>query len=116
MAVATTKKLSTLHGKLADTFTHALTSEIERMDKVSMLMNAAVTDDNAEAVMKVLELDTSKRVDTGLLKTIASFLKDNSITSDLGTAEGESALDAKLSELQEKRKARVRTTPLDGLH
>ena len=116
MAVATTKKLSDLHGKLADTFVHALKAEDARMDRITELTQVPVTDENAEAVSKILALAPTARVDTGLLKTISSFLKDNSITTDLGEDAGASDVKKALDELHKKRKTRVASTPMDELH
>lgn len=112
--VATTDKLSTVHGLLADTMSEALDAEKQRIALTRDLMNidpADMDEDTAKAVSGILTLAPTARVDNGLLKTIAGFLKDNNITSDLD-AEGEA--DEKLEKLKAlKAKRTIAKTPVD---
>lgn len=112
--VATTDKLSAVHGLLADTMSEALDAEKERIALTRALMELDLTDMDeaaAKSVSNILTLAPTARVDNGLLKTIAGFLKDNNITSDLDT-EGEA--DEKLEKLKQlKAKRTVAQTPVD---
>ncbi len=119
MAVASTKDLSDLHARLATAMSDALDSEVLRIKATTFLLDnvdEALKDldpEEAAKIKKILALDSHARVDNGLLKTVSSFLKDNNITSDLGSAEEDDETAKTLKELQAKR--RVAATPLDTL-
>lgn len=87
--VATTDKLSKLHGKLADVLAEAM-EDMDTQDPIALQGNVQV------------------------MKLVSSFLKDNNITSDLDKGEGENEKLAKLAKLKERRT--VVQTPLDMLN
>jgi hypothetical protein len=116
MTVATPKLLTALHGRLASAMDNALDAEINRIAATQRLYDldfSELDEGTAKVVTQALTLAPAARVDNGLLKTVAGFLKDNSITADLSEAEGEDETQMKLKALQAKR--RVAQTPLDTM-
>lgn len=113
---ATKTKLADLHERLTDAMSEALDAEVERIAFTSKLYEADLTEldeDTAKQISNAITLAPAARVDNGLLKTVSSFLKDNSITADLTDGTEEDAVDQKLRELATKRRAA--STPLDGI-
>lgn len=116
MTVATTDKLGDLHGALADAMSDALDAEVERIDftrKLYEIDTSELDEGTAKHISTAISLAPTARVDNALLKTVASFLKDNDITSELDKGETESAAAQKVRELEGKRR-RV-ALPTDNL-
>lgn len=112
---APTDKLNNLHSRLADAMSDALDAEVNRIRRTDALLEADLSEldeDTAKALSNVLSLAPTARVDNGLLKTVAGFLKDNSITADLSGGDDADETAAKLEELHKRR--RVVSTPLDN--
>jgi len=109
-------KMTDLHARLADAMSDALDAEVKRIKFTDELYEADLSvldEDTAKQISNAISLAPSARVDNGLLKTVSSFLKDNSITADLGSNEDDETT-KKLKELQSKR--RVASTPLSDMH
>lgn len=106
--VATTDKLSGLHGRLADAMSEALDAEIKRIAFTETLYETDLStcdEGTAKAISNAISLAPSARVDNGLLKTVSAFLKDNNITSDLDSGEAESETQRQLEAMHAKRRA-----------
>lgn len=104
---ATTDKLSDLHAALADTMNDALDAEISRIAVTTALYEIdmeQMDEKTAKHLTSALSLAPAARVDNGLLKTIASFLKDNNITTDLSDGDEEDATTVALAAMKENRR------------
>lgn len=107
MTVAPIDRLSALHAALANTMSDALDAEVARMNVTRELLEIDLSDideETAKSISAILTLAPTARVDNALLKTIASFLKDNNITADLAADDAEDETAAAIAKLQEKRK------------
>lgn len=114
MAVASSKLLGSLHGRLAQVMTEALEAEAERIrftEKLYETDTSELDEATAKVIAGAIALAPSARVDNGLLKTVSAFLKDNNITADLGDGEERDIVTEQLNALASKR--RVVSTPLD---
>jgi hypothetical protein len=92
----------------------ALDAEVIRIRTTVELLDVGLSganEETAKVVSNILTLAPTARVDNGLLKTVASFLKDNSITAALGDEEGADETAEKLAELRSRR--RTATLPTD---
>jgi hypothetical protein len=115
--VANSKSLGDLHGRLADAMSEALDAEVARIKMSDKLMNMDLEDldeDTLKAVSTAISLAPTARVDNALLKTVSSFLKDNSITADLSSGEEEDEKRAALDRLKSRRT--IAGTPVDLLN
>lgn len=114
----TLNKLTGLHGRLADAMSNALDAEVKRIEFTDRLLDVNIKDIDNEAIAKqisnAISLAPTARVDNGLLKTVASFLKDNDITTDHASGNGADETMEKLAKLHAKR--RVASTPLDTMN
>ncbi len=115
---APTDLLATLHAALAQTMSEALSAEQARIAMTKSFLEldtSAMSEEEMRAVSGILSLAPTARVDNALLKTIASFLKDNDITSDLSEGETADEIADKLAEMRAgRRRVPLPTDHLDS--